>query len=34
VIEADDSTALVLPGWSARCDELANLILTRERSSQ
>jgi N-methylhydantoinase A len=30
VIEADDSTVLVLPRWSARCDELANLILTRE----
>ena len=34
VIEADDSTVLVLPEWSARCDVLANLILTRERSSQ
>jgi N-methylhydantoinase A len=34
VIEADDSTVLVLPQWTACCDELANLILTRERSSQ
>ncbi len=34
VIEADDSTAIVLPQWSAHCDELANLILKRERSTQ
>jgi N-methylhydantoinase A len=32
LIEADDSTVLVLPEWSARCDALANLILTRERA--
>ena len=33
VIEADDATVLVLPQWRARCDELANLILTRREAS-
>ncbi|MCC6534122.1 MAG: hydantoinase/oxoprolinase family protein [Burkholderiales bacterium] len=33
LIETDDSTLLVLPGWSARCDSMANLILTREEVS-
>jgi len=33
VIEADDATVLVLPQWRARCDEMANLILTRIKVS-
>jgi N-methylhydantoinase A len=31
LIEGEDATVLVLPGWRARCDPMANLILTREQ---
>ena len=33
LIEADDSTVVVPPGWRVRCDRLGNLILTRERTA-
>lgn len=32
VIEAADSTVLVLPQWRARCDALANIVLDREET--
>ncbi|MGZ5228040.1 MAG: hydantoinase/oxoprolinase family protein, partial [Burkholderiales bacterium] len=32
LIEADDSTVVVPPEWTARCDPMGNLILTRERA--
>jgi len=31
LIEADDCTVVVPPGWGLRCDRLGNLILNRER---
>ena len=30
LIEAADSTTVVPPGWTARCDAIANLMITRE----
>jgi N-methylhydantoinase A len=31
LIEGEDATVLVLPGWRARCDPMGNLVLTREQ---
>ena len=33
LIEADDSTVVVPPEWSVRCDAIGNLMLTRERQA-
>ena len=31
LIEAADSTTVVPPGWAVRCDDIGNLMITRER---
>jgi len=31
LIEAVDSTTVIPPGWTMRCDAIGNLMITRER---